>query len=180
MQRLRVLQAALLCLVPQGLGCSAPTPSDLSAGSKSIMIKHSSPSVEVKVTSKTIKPKRSQREPGIPVELNSKRELMPSQAQICNSDELLLSVYEFDALYGTPLPRACCTEAIRLKAQWRCELDWPSSDVPSCASLTDMADRLTRFIDTQPKWYTAVHRRRALVNAGRLRSLSVSKGDCVP
>lgn len=104
---------------------------------------------------------------------------MPSQTDICNADPLLLSVYDFDVLYGTPLPKACCSERIKLKEQWRCELDWPASDVPSCASLTAMAKRLHAFIDSKPKWYTPAHKRRAVINVGRLRSLSESKGACV-
>lgn len=109
-----------------------------------------------------------------------RRRLMPSQTEICNSDVLLLSVYEFDALYGSPLPKACCSKAIKLKAAWQCEHDWPSSDVPSCSSLGAIADRLTALLDEQPQWYTPVHRRRAIVNVGRLRSLVQSKDGCMP
>jgi hypothetical protein len=174
--RMVYLETFLLILLFAGFGCSALVTSDQTESQRNLATQ----SMPTKTLSENRDRKNSHEGDGLSAERTPAGASIPSQTEICNSDELLLSIYEFRELYGTPLPKVCCTDVIKLKAQWRCDVDWPSSDVPTCASLSDMADRLTRFIDARPKWYTAEHTYRALANAGRLRSLSASKGECIP
>ena len=173
---MRYLPTVLLGLLFQGFGCSALMTSDQAKSQSNLAHKP----IHTTVQPKNEKRRVSQYDYGVSVKGIRAVPSMPSQTEICNSDEMLLSIYEFRELYGTPLPKACCHDVIKLQAQWRCEHDWPSSDVPTCTSLSSLADRLMRFIDARPKWYTTEHRRRATANVGRLRSLSLSKGDCIP
>ena len=66
-----------------------------------------------------------------------------SMTEICTNDVLLLTKYSVKSLMGTPLPKACCAKGILPANQaYRCNLDWPSSDVPSCATWSDLRKRL--------------------------------------
>lgn len=168
--RLTVLLAVLLgCF-----GCTRSSPTAPSPGPTSAT--HTSTGKNIQVHRSSAK---ASRDPTQDHQVEVLEPVMPTQSEICNSDALLLSVYAFDVLYGSPLPKVCCNEGIKLKEQWRCELDWPSSDVPSCASLTVMAQRLNALTKSQPKWYTPAHKARAIINAGRLRSLANSKDGCI-
>ena len=57
-----------------------------------------------------------------------------TMGQICRSDALLLSRFDIKLLFGTPLPKACCVQGVLPDSEsHRCQLDWPSSDVPPCS-----------------------------------------------
>lgn len=168
--RLTVLIAVLLVC----LGCNRSGPTAPSPGPTPATPATTGSTLQVQRSSA-----KASRDPNQDHTVEVLEPAMPTQTEICNSDALLLSVYTFDVLYGSPLPKACCSEGVKLKEEWRCELDWPSSDVPSCAILTAMAQRLNAFTKTQPKWYTPAHRARAMINAGRLRLLANSKDGCI-
>jgi hypothetical protein len=64
-----------------------------------------------------------------------------SPRDVCQDDALLLIRHPFEALRDGGFRKHCCdTGAMGDDA--RCELDWPSSDVPSCASVDAMRNRI--------------------------------------
>jgi hypothetical protein len=66
-----------------------------------------------------------------------------STREICLDDGLLLSQYDIETLFGTPLPAPCCAAGILPEDDaWRCTLDWPSSDVPPCVIWKSLERRL--------------------------------------
>jgi len=71
-------------------------------------------------------------------------------AKTCVDDAWLLTHYDVVRLAsgsspapGTGYPIECCADGVLHEDDtWRCELDWPSSDVPDCSAWTEYHDTL--------------------------------------
>jgi hypothetical protein len=120
-----------------------------------------------------------------------------SQKDICNDDALLLLKYSYDDLSSNDgFKKKCCTRGA-LGDDDRCQLDWPSSDVPLCSNVDLWRNQLFALYgytfkdpkfqkyfgampwykpraDFDPSWMPAV----AHDNVARLKTL-VKKGGCV-
>jgi len=120
-----------------------------------------------------------------------------SQKDVCNDDALLLLKYSFDDLRNKGFHKNCCTKAA-LGEDDRCQIDWPSSDVPLCRELDLLRNRLFALYgyvfkeekfqkafaaevwyqprsDFDGSWMPAV----AQKNATRLKAF-VKEGNCIP
>lgn len=65
-----------------------------------------------------------------------------SQRDICNDDALMLLQHDFDDLrFKQGFQKACCHKGA-LGDDDRCQLDWPSSDVPACSEVDLLRNRL--------------------------------------
>jgi len=104
----------------------------------------------------------------------------PTMTQICQSDALLLSHFPIKTLFGTPLPKACCATGVLPPDYWQCELDWPSSDAPSCSGWQEMATALSKQLKDPPIWMTKTHRKTARENQAVLLTWHQEKYGCVP
>ncbi|MDP6944019.1 MAG: hypothetical protein QF464_07720 [Myxococcota bacterium] len=67
----------------------------------------------------------------------------------CTDEVWLLTHHEIERLAsgsapapGAGYPLACCAEGVLPEHDRRCELDWPSSDVPHCSVWSDYRERL--------------------------------------
>ena len=104
----------------------------------------------------------------------------PTMTQICQSDALLLSHFSIKKLFGTPLPKACCAPGVLPPDYWQCELDWPSSDAPSCSGWQEMATALSAQLKDPPTWMTKAHQKTARKNHAVLKTWYQEKYGCVP
>ena len=104
----------------------------------------------------------------------------PTMTQICQSDTLLLSHFPIKKLYGTPLPKACCAPGVLPPDYWQCELDWPSSDAPSCSGWQEMASALSKQLKDPPTWMTKAQQKTARENHAVLKTWHQEKYGCVP
>ena len=69
-----------------------------------------------------------------------------TMGQICTNDALLLTRFDATKLHGTPLPAPCCKKGVLPESEsHRCNLDWPSSDVPSCKIWESMRSALAKL-----------------------------------
>ena len=64
-----------------------------------------------------------------------------SREEICRTDALLLIKYPISNLENTGWTRFCCGKN-PVFDDGRCELDWPSSDVPSCDVWDEMRNQV--------------------------------------
>jgi hypothetical protein len=120
-----------------------------------------------------------------------------SQKDICNDDALLLLKYSYDDLSKHDgFKKNCCVKGA-LGDDDRCQLDWPSSDVPLCSNVDIWRNQLYALYgyqfkdpkyqkyfnalpwyrarsDFDPSWMPAV----ATKNVARLKAL-VKEGACV-
>lgn len=74
--------------------------------------------------------------------------------EICEADGLLLIKWPYEKIQAE-FSALCCTEGGLSSDDYRCELDWPFSDVPSCSAYDEMRNeifaRYGRAFKT-PKW----------------------------
>ena len=74
-------------------------------------------------------------------------EAAPGLATLCTTDSLLLTRYPVEALYGSPLPKPCCDAGVLPSEEsWRCQLDWPSGDIPPCSLWVELKADLDELI----------------------------------
>jgi hypothetical protein len=64
-----------------------------------------------------------------------------SMTDICNDDALLLLKFDWNELRRGGLKKVCCV-ASALGDDYRCQLDWPSSDVPACSQIDLLRNKL--------------------------------------
>jgi len=77
-------------------------------------------------------------------ELASDSDKVAPGAETCTSDLWLLTHYSVEDLVRDGLPKDCCVQGLLPEEEsWRCELDWPSSDVPPCTIWTDFHRELS-------------------------------------
>ena len=63
----------------------------------------------------------------------------------CMDDIWLVTHYPVEKLAAHGLPAPCCVEGLLSEEQaWRCELDWPSSDVPPCSFWTEIHEKVAK------------------------------------
>ena len=100
---------------------------------------------------------------------------------ICGSDTLFMAHYSFDEQFGTPLPAECCAPGVLAADRaWLCDVDWPFSDVPSCAEWGRMAIELERLLREAPSWLGAAQRDMLHQNILKLRKNSEMRTGCIP
>lgn len=114
-----------------------------------------------------------------PSEAVSQKSLQaPSMSQICQNDSLLLLHFSAPKLFGTPLPKQCCAPGVLPKDDWRCDIDWPSSDVVSCESWAEMAGNLSALTKAPAAWMSATHLKQAQDNLSVLKTWHQTKYAC--
>jgi hypothetical protein len=81
-----------------------------------------------------------------------------SQKDICNDDVLLLTKYAWDDLRADGFRKHCCVKGALGVNDDRCELDWPSSDMPECGFFDELRNGIfARYGYTfkDPQWQKA-------------------------
>ena len=73
-------------------------------------------------------------------------------AENCMSDLWLASHHSVEKLASSGLPEGCCTAGLLPEEEaWRCEMDWPSSDLPECSFWTRVHERLSEAIPAKAR-----------------------------
>lgn len=79
-----------------------------------------------------------------------------SMKDICNDDVLLLTKYSWDDLrFNGAFNKNCCVKGALGTDDDRCQLDWPSSDMPECGFFDELRNGLFARYGYQfkdPKW----------------------------
>lgn len=81
-----------------------------------------------------------------------------SMKEICSDDVLLLTKYAWDDLRGGGFQKHCCVKGALGVDDDRCQLDWPSSDVPECGFFDELRNGIfARYGYTfkDPQWQKA-------------------------
>ena len=77
---------------------------------------------------------------------NTKKSLIFT-AENCMNDLWLASHHSVEDLTFRGLPEGCCaTDLLPEEEAWRCEMDWPSSDLPECSFWTRVHEELSEAI----------------------------------
>ncbi len=73
-------------------------------------------------------------------------------AENCMSDLWLASHHSVKDLASSGLPEGCCAaDLLPEEEAWRCEMDWPSSDLPECSFWTRVHERLSEAIPAKAR-----------------------------